>query len=190
MPTPTLESVTLELRETMLDMLAQALAGVQGRPMGTSTATPEDEDEAWTARDPKVQPEHLAMIAEKTVAELSQQTDELGQPLWTPDEVALEVKARQEAAKYPYRHLTYTIGIPNPEDQIRKADQVAKRVAAKAQPQTIPGEWQAIEVDDQGMPMHPPNPARLPTPERPRINGQQMQGLADMLRATGGKAGY
>lgn len=128
---PTYESVLFDQRETMLDNLARALAGIEGRPIGSEDASPDDEDAAWTARDKRVMPEHLAMIAEATVNELRQQTDETGNPQWTDAEIATEVKARQTAAQYPYRHLTYSLGIVDPEEQAAKAERVRKRVERK-----------------------------------------------------------
>lgn len=125
------DQILLDHREVLLDQLARGLAGVQGAPLMSEDANADDEDAAWMARDKRVMPEHLAQIAEQAIQELSQQTDEQGRPLWTQAEIASAVKGRQEAAKYPYRHLTYSIGTVKPEEQIAKADRVAKRVARK-----------------------------------------------------------
>jgi len=132
-PTPVFEEVLSKQREQMLDQYGRALAGVQGRPPDSSPTDEDDEYEAWTQRDPKVLPEHLQQIAVQTAQELSQQTNEDGTPMWTPEQIAVAVQGRQTLAQYPFRHLTYTLGVEGLENQITKAKQVAKRVQARQQ---------------------------------------------------------
>lgn len=151
---PSYEQVVLDHREVLLDNLARALAGIQGKPIGSEDANPDDEDTAWMARDKRVTAEHLAMLTQATQQELSQQTDETGQPLWTPDEIATEIKARHTAAQYPYRHLTYTLGLVEPEEQAAKAARVRARVERKygfgaAPSMPTMGGWQAVPDDYQ-----------------------------------------
>lgn len=158
------EQILLDQREVMLDQIARGLAGVQGKSLGSEDATNDDEDTAWMARDKRVTAEHLAMLTQATQQELSQQTDETGQPLWTPDEIVTEIKARHTAAQYPYRHLTYTQGIVDPAEQAAKAERVRKRVERKyGMPQVQEmGGWQEVPDDYQ------PSQAAAP-------------GLADMM---------
>jgi hypothetical protein len=144
------EQILLDQRETLVDTLGRALAGLEGPPLDSKTARPEDEDAAWEALDRRVTPQHLAAIAEQTVAELAQQTDETGAPQWTPDEVATEVKARQTAARYPYRHLTYSLGLVDPAEQAAKAERVRARVERKRLPQLTEAGW--VEVPDDYQP--------------------------------------
>lgn len=171
MPQPNYEQVVLDQRETMLDNLARALAGVEGRPVGSEDADPDDEDAAWLARDRRVGPEHLAMIAESTIAELSREADETGNPRWTEQEIATEVKARQTAAQFPYRHLTYSLGIVDPEQQAAKAERVRARVERKhGAPSAIEGQWQ--EVPDADAPPGLADLMRTGQPRRQQAPGQ------------------
>jgi hypothetical protein len=162
--TPGYDEIVLQQREILLDQYARALAGIQGRPIGSEDANPDDEDAAWMAFDKNVRPEHLAMIAESTVLELRQQMDEAtGKPMWDEQAIATEVKARQTAAQYPYRHLTYSLGLVKPEEQEAKARRVRDRVAKKygfgvpaMTYQTLgaapAGGWQEVELPDQQAP--------------------------------------
>ena len=121
----------LQQRESMLDTHARALAGVQGRPPESEAVDDDDEYAAWTTRDPKITPEHLQQIAVQATQELMQQTNDDGSRLWTDQQIADAVKLRQTLAEYPYRHLTYTIGVADLDEQIAKAEQVAKQVARR-----------------------------------------------------------
>jgi hypothetical protein len=104
------DQLVLDQRETLVDQLARAVAGVQGRPIASKPRTVEDEDAAWLARDPNVTPDHLAMIAQQTAQELGQQQNDDGSPMWAPEQIQTEVAARQMHAQYPYRQYTYTLG--------------------------------------------------------------------------------
>lgn len=156
--TQSYEQIMLDQREVMLDRLARGLAGLEGPPLGSEDADSDDEDAAWLARDKRVTAEHLAMIADATINELRQETDETGMPQWTDDEIATEVKARQTAAQYPYRHLTYTLGLVAPEEQAAKAERVRKRVERKlglsaangyGMPTAASGGWEEVPDDYQ-----------------------------------------
>ncbi len=160
---PAFEEVVSSQRETMLEQFSRALAGVQGRPPDSEQADDDDEYEAWTTRDPNVKPEHLQQIAMSTVEELKAQTNDDGSPMWSPEQVATEVRVRQELAEYPFRHLTYTIGAADLDEQIRKAEQVWKRVSARQQRETVEkmaaGGWEPLpEPPEQTMPMLPSAP--------------------------------
>lgn len=150
--TPVFEEVLSTQREQMLDQYGRALAGVQGRPPDSSPADEQDEYTAWTTEDKNVTPEHLQQIAVQTAQELSQQTNEDGSPMWTPEQIAVAVQGRQTLAQYPFRHLTYTLGVEGLENQITKATQVAKRVAARQQKEQAAamqaGGWQPIDEAD------------------------------------------
>lgn len=169
---PTYESILFDQRETMLDQLGRALAGVEGKPIGSEDASPDDEDAAWLARDKRVTAEHLAMLTQQTMQELAQETDETGNPKWTPEEIATEVKARHTAAQFPYRHLTYTLGVVDPSEQAAKAERVRKRVERKYGPQSPDAAvWQDAPDDYQ------PGQGQQPAP-----------GLADLMSTDVGAA--
>jgi len=145
---PTYDQILFDQRETLLDQLARGLAGVEGKPIGSEDASPDDEDAAWLARDKRVTAEHLAMLTQQTMQELSQQTDDQGNPKWTPEEIETEVKARHTAAQFPYRHLTYTLGLVDPADMAAKAERVRRRVERKYGPQSQEAaEWQEAPDD-------------------------------------------
>lgn len=152
-PSVSFEEVMFRQREQMLDAHARALAGVQGPPPDSEKADADDEYEAWTREDPSVTPEHLAQIEQATIQELSQQTNEDGSPQWTPEQIALAARGRQTLARFPFRHLTYTIGVVDLDEQIAKAQQVAKRVTARREREQAASMqaagWQP--VDDETM---------------------------------------
>lgn len=130
---PSYEETLIAQRYTMQEQLARAIAGVQGKPPASEKADDDDEYEAWTREDPNVTPEMLQQIAQQTIQEFAQQTNEDGSPLWTQDQIGMAVQARQDAARYPFRHLTYTVGAADLDDQIKRAKQVRKRVEARQQ---------------------------------------------------------
>lgn len=159
--TPAFEDVVVSQRETMLEQYSRALAGVQGRPPDSEKVDDDDEYEAWTRMDPNVTPENLQQIAMSTVEELKAQTNDDGSPMWSPEQIATEVKMRQKLAQYPFRHLTYTVGTADLDEQIRKAEHVWKRVSARQQREATEklaaGGWEPMtEMPEQSMPMLPP----------------------------------
>lgn len=129
------DQLVLDQRELLIDQLARAVAGVQGRPLAAKPRTVEDEDAAWSARDPNVTPDHLATIAQMTAQELRQAKNDDGSPAWSPEQIATEVAARQMHAQYPYRQYTYTLGegLDDLDAQIAKADRIAARIAKRQQ---------------------------------------------------------
>lgn len=130
---PSYEENLINQRYTMQEQLARAIAGVQGKPPASEKANDDDEYKAWTQADPNVTPEMLAQIAQQTIQEFAQQTNDDGTPLWNDEQIGMAVKARQDAARYPFRHLTYTVGAVELEDQISRAKAVRKRVEARQQ---------------------------------------------------------
>lgn len=161
---PSYEETLISQRYTMQEQLARAIAGVQGKPPASEKATDDDEYEAWTREDPNVTPEMLAQIAQQTIQEFAQQTNEDGSPMWNDEQIGRAVAARQTAARYPFRHLTYTVGAVDLEDQIKRAKAVRKRVDSRQQREMgammQASGWQ--EVD----PMQP-----MGEPSRPQLTG-------------------
>lgn len=143
------EDILAQQRETMLDTQARALAGVQGRPPGSEAADDDDEFAAWTTRDPNVGPEHLAQIAAQTDQELRQQADASGRPVWSDEQIERAIRGRQTAALFPYRHLTYTVGVHSLADQIKRARQVAEKVQRRQERERVAAlaaaGWEPVE---------------------------------------------
>lgn len=159
---PAFEEMLATQRDQMMDMYARAIAGVQGKPPASEKATDDDEYEAWTREDPNVTPEMLAKIAQQTIQEFAQQTNEDGSPLWNDEQIGRAVAARQTAARYPFRHLTYTVGAVDLEDQIKRAKAVRKRVESRQQREMgammQASGWQEV---DPTMPMGEPSRPQL-----------------------------
>jgi hypothetical protein len=114
-------------REQQLTAMAHALAAEQGMAPGTKHANQTEEDYLYHWTDPLVTPDHLAQIAQQTTQEWSQKTDDQGQPLWTPQQIAMEVAAQQQRALTPKRFDLIETGRPDPEEQWAFAQRLAKR---------------------------------------------------------------
>jgi hypothetical protein len=134
-PSPSFDELFAKEKARVLDQLARAQAGLEGRPGFSQPVSDDLEAAAWNQADPNVTDQHFAEIAQQTVAELMQQRDPVGHPLWTPDQIDAEVRYRQTMAKYPYRALTYTPGLAENDyaGVATAAERVARHVAQSPQ---------------------------------------------------------
>jgi hypothetical protein len=134
-PSPSFDELFAKEKARVLDQLARAQAGLEGRPGFSQPVSDDLEAAAWNQADPNVTDQHFAEIAQQTVAELMQQRDPVGQPLWTPAQIDAEVRYRQTMAKYPYRALTYTPGLAENDyaGVATAAEWVARHVAQAPQ---------------------------------------------------------
>lgn len=123
------EKLLADDRETQLDQLARAMASEQGTPAENDEFTPELQDAAWITEDPNMTPELLMQVEQQAIA----QAQEKG----LDEQKTLElVKEMRVAARFPFRELVWTLGITDadPEEGIKRAEQVAKRNAHRIPP--------------------------------------------------------
>lgn len=157
-------------KERVLDQLARAQAGQEGRPAFSRRPNATVEAEAWNGTDSAVTDQHMAEIAMQTVQELAQQRDEQGMPLWSLEQVEQEVKYRQSIALHPHRPKVYTPGFREDdyEGMAKAAERAAKRYGqAVAGP--ADGGWSEPMDEDEMLATAP-----MQQTEQPEMYGEEM----------------
>lgn len=145
---PAFEELLFSDRERTLDAMAKASAALAGPPPGSQFVNPQREEMAWNTPDPAVTMQHHALIAQSVLADPEIQKM-LKDGDITPEHVEQEIKARQTLAVYPARANTYTIGNPQPEQQIKAADRLAGRLQ-RHQAKALDGSgWEPVTSQDQ-----------------------------------------
>lgn len=167
----TYEELFSREKEGVLDQLARAQAGQEGRPAFSRRPNATVEAEAWNGTDPAVTDQHMAEIAMQTVQELAQQRDEQGMPLWSLEQIDLEARYRQSIALHPHRPKVYTPGFR--EDDFEGMAKAAER-AARRYGQTIAspadGGW-SEPMDEDEMPVAGAAPVQQS--EQPEMYGEE-----------------
>lgn len=187
---PVFEELYAREKERVLDQLARAKAGQEGRPAFSKKPNAQLEAEAWDNTDRSVTDQHFAEIAQATVQELSQEKDEQGMPLWSLEQIDQEVRYRQSMALHPYRSLTYSSGVPDDDYEAlaKEAETVARRAQRRnSQPVVDEHGWQLADENDPlpSAPAAPAQPSMTPPqqpqqqqPPAPQQSAAPMEGVA------------
>lgn len=126
---PTFEELLAKDRSEMLRTMAPIMAAEQGTPVENIDFDTDLQDLAWSFEDPAITPEHLAAVEQMARQEAMQQQ-------LAPEDAESLVREKRSEARWPYRSLVWSFGVLDEEDGIKRAEQVAKRVAAR-QPSPI-----------------------------------------------------